>query len=148
MLGFGLRERFAARKLLLGGFILPLILTSTGGGLAQDQRVYESAQAVSGKQIKLGVFGTANTKECRSDPAPEVRVVAPPQHGSLVVEKGTLTTDRYPNCPKLKVPVQILMYQPRSDYVGQDNVAFVVSFENGTTQARSIAISVIKSPEL
>ena len=131
---------------LLG--IWMVIIGTLVPAIAQDQRVYESAQSVSGKQIKVGVFGTANTKECRSNPAPELRVVAPPQHGELVVQKGTLTTDRYPNCPKLNVAVQILLYQSKPDYVGQDSIAFVLSFANGTTQARSVAITVIKSPEL
>ena len=130
------------------GLVPSLVVASLGPGLAQDQRVYESAQSVSGKQVKVGVFGTANTKVCRSDPAPQIRVVAPPQHGILVVEEGTLTTDRYPNCPKLKVAVQILLYQSKPDYVGLDRVAFVVTFQSGATQARTVAINVIKTSDL
>jgi hypothetical protein len=115
------------------------------GAKAQEERVYESAQAVAGKSVQIGVFGRANGNECKSGPLPEIHVLHPPEHGTLTVKRGTVKTDRFANCPGLQVNAQVLFYQSRGDYVGVDSVAFVVSFENGETQAREISITVSKA---
>jgi hypothetical protein len=111
---------------------------------AQEERVYQSARAISGKEVQVALFGRANGKECKALPIPEVRVVDPPKNGALIIRAATLTTNRYPNCPNLKVPAQVLFYQSRSDYVGPDSISFTVTFENGLVQAHSLAITVAK----
>jgi hypothetical protein len=110
--------------------------------LAQQERVYETAQAVTGTPVQIGVFARANNAECKSGPLPEIRVLQPPEHGALTVKKGTLKTDRYPKCPGLRVNAQVLFYQSRANYVGTDSVAFEVTYDNGEMQAREISIKV------
>ncbi len=110
----------------------------------QEERVYQSARAIAGKEVRVALFGRANGKECKALPLPEIRVVDPPKNGALIIRTTTVTTNRYPNCASLKVPAQVLFYQSRSDYVGPDSISFTVTFENGVTQAHSLAITVAK----
>lgn len=112
--------------------------------VGQEERVYQSARAISGKEVRVALFGRADGKECKALPLPEIRVVDPPKNGVLIIRTATLTTNRYPSCPNLKVPAQVLFYQSRSDYVGPDSISFTVTFENGLTQAHSLVIAVAK----
>ncbi len=127
---------FALFSLLIGVIAAPAV--------AQEERVYQSARAISGKEVRVALFGRANGKECRALPIPEVRVVDPPKNGALIVRTAILTTNRYPNCPSLKVPAQVLFYQSRADFVGSDSISFTVTLENGLVQAHSMAITVAK----
>jgi len=115
--------------------------------VAQNERVYQSARALSGKEVRVALFGRANPKECKALPIPEVRVVDPPKNGALIVRTTTVTTNRYPGCANLKLPAQVLFYLSKADYVGPDSISFTVTFENGVTQAHSIAITVAKDGE-
>ena len=128
------------------GLLLPVIVICliNAPGRGQEERVYQSARAISGKEVRVALFGRANGKECKALPIPEIRVVDPPKNGALIIRTASLTTNRYPNCPNLKVPAQVLFYQSRSDYVGSDSVSFTVTFENGHVQAHSLAITVAK----
>jgi hypothetical protein len=131
-------RRFDLHSILLAALIC-LVGTSV---LAQTERVYQSAHAVSGKEIRVGLFARANVKECKPLLAPTVRVVAPPGHGTLIIRTMTLVTDRYPDCPHLKVPAQVLFYQSRSNYVGPDAVDVIVTSDDGRSSEVSIAIAV------
>jgi hypothetical protein len=110
--------------------------------LAENERFYQSAHAISGKEVRVGLFARANVKECKPLLSPTVRVVAPPAHGSLIIRTMTLITDRYPDCPQLKVPAQVLFYQSRANYVGSDVVSVIVTSDDGRASEVSIAIAV------
>jgi hypothetical protein len=123
---------------------LTLVCLLHGPAGAQEERVYQSARAISGKEVRVAMFGRANGNECKALPIPEVRVNDPPKNGALVIRAATIVTSRYPNCPNLKVPAQVLFYQGRSDYVGPDSIGFTVTFENGRTQIHTLSITVAK----
>jgi hypothetical protein len=131
---------FSVLLVILSGTISP-------PAQAQDERVYQSVRALSGKEMRVALFGRANSRDCKALPIPDVRVVDPPKNGLLTVRTLTLTTNRYPNCANLQIPAQVLFYQSRSNYVGSDSISFTVTFENGLTQAHSIAITVSKEGE-
>jgi hypothetical protein len=115
--------------------------------LAQDERVYRSARAISGKEVRVALFGRANPKECKALPVPEIRVVDPPKNGTLTIRTMTVTTNRYPACANLKLPAQVMFYRSDADYVGPDSISFTVTFDNGLMQAHSIVITVAKEGE-
>jgi hypothetical protein len=126
----------------LVALLITTVCLASAVAVAEDERVYETAQAITGKAVQIGVFARANGVECKSGPLPDVKVVHAPEHGTLTLKRGTLKTDRFPKCPGLQVNAQVLFYQSRADFVGADDVAFVVSFDNGETQARQISINV------
>jgi hypothetical protein len=71
-------------------------------------------------------------------------VIDPPKNGALTIRVLTLTTERYPSCPNLKSPAQVLFYQSAAGYTGSDSISFTVTFENGEKQTHFIAITVTK----
>lgn len=136
------------RRFGLCSILLAALICLIGSSVwAQNERVYQSAQAVSGKEVRIGLFARANVKECKPLLSPNVRVVAPPGHGSLIIRTMTLITDRYPDCPHLKVPAQVLFYRSLTNYVGSDAVSVVVTSEDGRSSEVSIAIAVGKGAQ-
>jgi hypothetical protein len=138
------------RRGVLAVFVATLIGTVCQHFLpaaAQQERVYQSARAASGKEARIALFGRANAKECKTLLVPEIRVVDPPKHGVLVIRTATVTTNRYQSCGALRIPAQVLFYRSRTGYVGPDSISFIVTFENGMSQEHSIAITVVKDGE-
>ncbi len=132
------------RRLFAHAVICAVICLINPRAIAQEERVYQSARALSGKEVRVGIFARANTKDCKPLQLPDIEVIAPPKNGALTIRVLTITTTRYPNCPNLKLPAQVLFYQSAPDYVGSDSISFMVTFENGQKQAHSLAISVTK----
>jgi hypothetical protein len=126
--------------------LIALILTCTlsASGFSQEERIYQSARVVMGKEMRLTLFARVNRKDCKLLPLPEIRVVAPPKNGSFIVKNLMITTNRYENCPNLKLEAVGLFYKSNSGYVGADSVSFVVTFENGQSQAHSFTVLVEK----
>jgi hypothetical protein len=132
--------RMRRQRLLFGALIYLFISPA----MAQSDRVYRSVRVPSNKETQIALFARANTKECTPLPLPEIRVIAAPEHGSLVVRSTTLTTNQDQRCPNLKLQAQVLLYRSTSDYVGSDIVSFAVTFEGGKTEAHQISITVVK----
>ena len=134
-------------RMVAGKALAALICVATLPAQAQVDRVYRSARALSGKEMRLALFGRVNAKECKPLPLPEIRVIAAPEHGSLTVRASTVSTNQYQGCPNLTLPAQVLLYKSAPDYVGSDSVGFTVTFENGETQAHRISITIAKDGE-
>lgn len=108
---------------------------------AQENKVYRSTEAVTGKSVRLGVYANVS-KECTTGPLPEVKVVTPPKHGSLAVRTGNLKPGVVPRCPNLEIPAQGVFYQSNAKYTGADEVAYEVKHQNGRVQSLSVKITV------
>lgn len=128
-------------------YLAALICILVSPSMAEMDRVYRSVRALSGKEMQVAVFGRMNTKECKPLPLPEIRVIAAPEHGSLVVRATTLTANNYQSCPNLRLRAQVLLYTSALNYIGSDIVSFTVTFENGQTQAHQISIIISKEGE-
>jgi len=84
-------------------------------------------RALTGKELRVAVFARVNAKDCKPVQLPEIQVIDPPKNGALTIRVLTLTTERYPNCPNLKTPAQVLFYQSAADYAGPDSISFTVT---------------------
>ncbi|MFC4172906.1 4-aminobutyrate aminotransferase [Microvirga sp. GCM10011540] len=123
---------------VIAGAVLCL---SSVAGHAQTNSVYRAADAVPGKTLRLGLYGSVK-RDCSVGPAPEVRVLTPPKHGSLAVRSGKVKASRVRNCPNLEAPVQGVFYQPARGYTGPDEVRYEVKSAEGTIQAHTVRINV------
>lgn len=132
-------NRLAVRS--LAASILMLACAGALPAAAQGDKVYRSADAVTGKAVRLGVYANVS-KECTTGPLPEVKVVTPPKHGSLAVKTANLKPGIVPRCPNLEVPVQGVFYQSNPKYAGADEVAYEVKHQNGRVQSLSVKITV------
>lgn len=133
-------HRFASRG-LTAAFVLALAVAAAPPAGAQENKVYRSTDAVTGKTVRLGVYANVS-KECTTGPLPEVKVVTPPKHGSLAVKTGNLKPGVVSRCPNLEVPAQGVFYQSNAKYTGADEVAYEVKHQNGRVQSLSVKINV------
>ena len=133
-------RHLTAHSALICAFICLINLPA----IAQEERVYQSVRALTGKELRVGVFARVSSKDCKPVQIPEIQVTVPPKNGALTIRVLTVTTNRYPNCPNLKTPAQVLFYQSGADYTGPDSISFTVTFENGEKQTHFIAITVTK----
>jgi len=52
---------------------------------------------------------------CIQEPLPTSDMISSPKHDVVTVCSGSLTTNRLPSCPKLKLPVLIVFIAPSLD---------------------------------
>jgi len=105
---------------------------------------YSSFETEPGKPVQLGYYAQAHN-DCSPSKLPIVRIIEPPLSGTLTVRPGELKTDRVANCPGLRVPAQIVLYQARDKATGSDHVMYGVTYPDGEIALYDIAVH-IKEP--
>lgn len=126
--------------------VASLCSISASAAVAQSTN-YSTAQTPAGGAVRLGYYGAAG-KGCVPEPLPTIEVVSPPRHGVVTVRSGSLTTNKLPSCPKLKLPVQIVFYRAQSGYAGADRVVFGVKRSSGKVDIWSFSIDVKEASPL
>jgi hypothetical protein len=111
---------------------------------AQDS-VHRSAKAVAGQSVQLSVHWNLN-KDCSPATPPEVRVITPPQHGSLAIRIGQLKAERVRNCSGIVAPARVVLYQSEASYIGQDQVSYEVKKADGGTETHTVTITLSPAP--
>ena len=72
--------------------------------------------------MRLGAYAGLN-KDCSQGPLPEIKVTQNPTHGVFVIRKGKASTRRDGQCPAgTEAEVQVVFYQSRANYIGDDCV--------------------------
>jgi hypothetical protein len=122
-----------------------VVAVSLGSAALAQATNYTSVETTSGIPIRLSYHASAH-KNCTPAPPPIIRVTQPPKNGALVVRKGTLATDKVPGCDRIRVPVQVIFYNPREGYVGPDHVVYEVTGSNGQTTTYDVTITVKAAP--
>src|SRR5207244_2879202 len=115
------------------------------GASAQTNSVYRSANAMSGKLQRIGMYGNLN-KDCSSGTLPEVTVVMPPKHGTLSVRIGKTKTKSGTRCPNVDAAARGVFYVSESSYTGTDEVSYEVRLE-GRVQAHTVRINITRQPK-
>ena len=124
------RSALAATTLILTMFAVP--------AFAQE-RVFRTAKAAPGKQIRLSVAGNV-TKECTPGPLPETTVITPPKNGTLAIRDGNMKAGSLKRCPDLRIPVRDVFYMANPSFSGTDEVVYEVKRSDGRTQSITIRI--------
>ena len=112
-----------------------------GAAWAQSNSAFRSAEAVAGKQERLGVYGNVQ-KDCTPGPLPTIRVVTAPKNGELNVRSGKLKAGRITRCPKLEAIAQGIFYKAKPAYKGTDEVAYEVRSASGKVESHTVRITV------
>lgn len=129
-----------------------LLGLGTAGALAPtatmaqpSSRSYTVVEAVPGKSLRIGTYGTANKKDCTPARVPTIRVIEPPSSGSLTVRLAEAKMDNVANCPTIVIPVQFLTYIARAD--GQkDRVVYEVTSADGEVATYEVTIDILPKP--
>jgi hypothetical protein len=106
---------------------------------------YTSVEAIAGKPVQLSYHASAH-KNCTPAPLPTVRVTQAPKAGMLTVRPAVLRTTKVADCPRIKVPAQVVFYQAREGYTGSDHVSYDVTNSNGEVGTFDVAITVKAAP--
>ena len=128
---------------LLAATILASIAPATYGQ-PEPSSNYTSIEAEPNKPVQVGYYAQA-PKDCSPSKLPVVRVVDAPTLGILVVRPRQLNPGSVPNCPSLKVPVQLVTYLARANSTGSDHVKYSVTYPNGEIALYDVTIR-IKEP--
>ncbi|MCP4385230.1 MAG: hypothetical protein GY798_28115 [Hyphomicrobiales bacterium] len=122
---------------ILGAVIAFLVSAALdSAAIAQDVKTAES-----GEETRIAVLGSFET-DCEINPAPRVSVIEPAVHGTIRIVGATLETNRFPDCPGIKVPVQVVFYTSKPGFTGDDKAILEVSDRPGTSTIRTVSISV------
>ena len=106
---------------------------------------YTSVVAIGSKPLQLTYHASAH-KDCAPAGPPEIKVLDSPKNGTLIIRKGELTTDKFANCGRIQVPVEVVFYQAKDGYVGSDHVQYQVVGVNGVITKYDVTIDVKPSP--
>ena len=102
---------------------------------------YKSAETIAGAQTQLDYFATGK-KDCSAAPPPSIRVISPPKHGLLTIRRGTMTTNKIPNCPSLQTPANVVFYTGNAGYKGPDAVIYEITDAKGEVAVYNITLTV------
>ena len=95
--------------------------------------------------MRVGFYAQGH-RDCSPSKLPVVHVEEVPTLGALSVRPGELTTDREPNCPRLKVPAQVVIYQARSKATGSDHIMYSVTYPNGEIALYDVTVRLKVPP--
>jgi hypothetical protein len=130
------------RIALLGAIALALPTLTAAIPARSQSSVHTTVDAQSGKPVRLGAF-TGLKADCSQGPLPEIKVTQNPKHGVFVVRTGKLKTRRSGRCPEgTEANVQLVLYQSRANFVGDDSVSYEVRTAAGQIRTYSISLSV------
>ena len=133
------------RRIVLVAAIMVAGIVSGALGQPAPSTNYTSIEAEPSKPLQVGYYAQAH-KDCAPSKMPIVHVVEAPTLGTLTVRPGELKTDRVPNCPSLKIPAQVVLYQARDKATGSDHVMYSVTYPNGEIALYDVAIHIKEPP--
>ena len=107
---------------------------------------YTSFDAMPGKSLQIGFYGSANKRDCAPARTPTIRVIEPPKAGSLMVRHSEVTADKVGSCGPFKIPVQAVLYTARHGDAETDRLIYEVTSANGQVATYQITISIKSSP--
>lgn len=133
---------------LAGGLVSvgSLLVSAMAMGQPAPTTNYTSFEAVPGKTVQIGFFGSASKKDCAPARAPTIRVIEPPRAGSLMVRHGEVAADKVGSCAPFKVPVQVVLYTAGRGEADADRLIYEVTSANGQVDTYQITINIKNRP--
>ena len=124
--------------------ITAFMALALSGATAQAQ--YGSKVAAAGKPLELYWAASVNP-DCSSRGAVTIKVVEPPSHGRVTVNRtGVFTNFSAANvrqhCNTRRVAGVKAFYTSQRNYQGPDRVAFEVIWPSGKYERRNVSITV------
>ena len=120
-------------------FVLTLGLTTAAA--AQDAIVQKEVKGKSGQVIRIAVFVNV-LPDCTGGPLPTVRLVTPPEHGTVIVKKAKLNATNVKQCLALEVPALVAFYKSASDFAGTDTAVLEIKSAQGEGHLQRYSITV------
>ncbi len=132
--------KLSLASLVLGYLVLGLFTAAW----AQTPTIERQYKVKPETNINVGIF-TSIHGNCTPAPLPVVRLVSPPQHGTVTVKQGHVRATNLKQCLATELPAFVAFYRSAHDYIGQDAFTLEVIASNGKTQFQRITVTVLKS---
>jgi hypothetical protein len=130
---------------MLIGALAAAALAATATMAQPSSRSYTTLEAVPGKSLRIGTYGTANKKDCSPARVPTIRVIEPPSSGSLTVRLSEAKIDKVAGCSTIVIPVQFLLYVARAD-AEKDRIVYEVTNASGEVATFEVIINILPRP--
>ena len=122
-------------------FIAIVFLQMIMGAYSQEAPVERAIKGRAGQEIGIAIF-TNILPDCGSGPLPTLRLVAPPEHGKIVVKKVRLNATNVKQCLALEVPALVAVYRSAADFEGKDTAVLEVKTSQGVVRLQNFSITV------
>lgn len=102
---------------------------------------YTRFDATPESEVQLGYYASANA-DCTPARRPTIRVIESPRLGTLKVQPGDLTTDRFARCPQVTSPARVVSYEARRGEGATDRLVYEVTYANGDVRVYQVTIDI------
>lgn len=109
--------------------------------LGQVPTVERTAKGPTARNFQVGVYLNVQP-DCTSGTLPAIRLVSPPDNGTVSIKRGKVSATNYKQCLALEVPGFIAFYQSKPDFTGVDTVTLEIKYPQGRTEVQRITINV------
>jgi hypothetical protein len=124
---------------------LALLAVVAPGPAAAQSSNYRSMDVAKGKAERVAVI-TALKKDCTVGQIGGVRVVTVPKNGNLQLKKGKLKTPASFRCPNVETPAEVVFYQPKANFTGEDEIVYETKSADGAIERFTVKINVTDKP--
>jgi hypothetical protein len=112
--------------------------------LAQSPPLRRQFKGTPGHDVNVGIFASMKS-DCTAGKLPVVRLIKPPLHGKIVLNRKRLRVTNFKQCLATDLPAFVALYRSVPDFVGVDQLTLEVISANGKTQFQRITIILSKS---
>jgi len=99
---------------------------------------FETAAEIA---LQLGYYASANA-DCTPARRPTIRVIESPRLGTLTVQLGDVTTDRFARCQNVTMPARVVSYEARKGGEATDRLIYEVTYANGDVGIYQVTIDI------
>jgi hypothetical protein len=118
-----------------------IFLAFTCGAVAQTNPVEHDLNALSGRDMRVGVY-TSIRPDCTSGPLPAIRLAVAPAHGTASVKRAMLKATNVKQCLAVDVPAFVAFYRATQNYIGTDDFELEVTFAAGRKELQHIRVHI------
>ncbi len=125
--------------------VMAALVVLAGSAGAQEDVVQRDLRATSGEERRIGVY-TYVQPDCGPGPLPEVKLVSPPAHGAVRVQRGRVKLTNFKQCLSVNVPALAAFYRAANNFTGADEFTLEIMTADRHKQVQHFRMSVSATP--
>jgi hypothetical protein len=113
--------------------------------LAESGEVQRTINAAPGVNVSAGVYADIKP-DCTAGRLPAIRLIKPPAHGTVTIQRGNLKGTNFKQCLAFEFPALSAVYRAAENYTGADEFVLEVIGDNGRKQVQHFRVTVSGEP--
>jgi hypothetical protein len=122
-----------------------LVCIITVPAFAESGEVQRTINAAPGVNISAGVYADIKP-DCTAGQLPAIRLIKPPAHGTVTIQRGNLKGTNFKQCLAFEIPALSAVYRATENYTGADEFVLEVIGNNGRKQVQHFRVTVSNKP--